>query len=79
MGAQIGPNLVHDSILKSKKGPNSYIKLTVDPMEFTENVKKLEDTANGFILTLLFALGFSFIPSSMILFIIREREYNAKH
>ena len=48
-------------------------------MEYPENVKKLEDTANGFILTLLFALGFSFIPSSMIIFIIKEREFNAKH
>lgn len=48
-------------------------------MDLPEGVKNLEDTFNGFIITVLFALGFSFIPSSMVIFVIREREHNTKH
>lgn len=68
-----------NSVLKSFTNKDAYIKGNLKPLDFTQGVKNLEDTFSGFVLTLLLAIAYSFIPSSMIIFIIKERESNAKH
>lgn len=76
----IAVNAMNNAIFKLlSKNSNASIKMTLNPLLPTKGVKSIEDTIDGFIVVMLLALGFSFIPSSMILFIIKERENNAKH
>jgi ATP-binding cassette subfamily A (ABC1) protein 3 len=76
----IAVNAMNNAILKLlSRNPNASIKMNLNPLLPTKGVKSIEDTIDGFIVVMLLALGFSFIPSSMILFIIKERENNAKH
>lgn len=79
VGAYIGPNLVSNAILKNEVNEQGYIKGNLKALDLTEGVQNLEDTFSGFILSLLLALALTFIPSSMIIFIIKERETNTKH
>ena len=39
----------------------------------------IENTADGIIAAFIFTLGLSFIPASLITFIVKEREDNVKH
>ena len=39
----------------------------------------MENSINGFFGTFIFSIGLSFIPSSLIVFIIKERSSQAKH
>ena len=76
----IAVNAMNNAILKLiSRNSNASIKLTLNPLLPTKGVKSVEDTIDGFIIVMLLALAFSFIPSSLILFIIKERENNAKH
>lgn len=72
MGAYIGPNLMSNSIIKEFISKDSYIKGNFKALDMSQGIKNLEDTFSGFILTLLMSLAFTFIPSSMIIFIIKE-------
>jgi hypothetical protein len=38
-----------------------------------------ESTADGFIAVFLIAIAYAFIPSSLIMFLVKERENNVKH
>ena len=71
-------NLIGEAILKSI---NPEVEITVKnhPLPFTEDVKTLEGTGDGFIASLIFSLGFAFIPAGIISFTVKEREVNVKH
>jgi ATP-binding cassette subfamily A (ABC1) protein 3 len=76
----LGVNSLNNALFKYLSKDNSAsIKMNLNPLMPTPGAKSLEDTIDGFIITMLISLAFSFIPSSMILFIIKERENNAKH
>lgn len=61
------------------KNDNAYMKMNLNPLGITSGIRNLEATIDGFITVLLFALAYAFIPASMIVYIIKEREFNAKH
>jgi ATP-binding cassette subfamily A (ABC1) protein 3 len=41
--------------------------------------KDISNTVSGFIGAFVFSLGMSFIPASVVSYIIKEREINIKH
>jgi ATP-binding cassette subfamily A (ABC1) protein 3 len=43
-------------------------------MPNTESLKSIEGTADGIVAAFMFSIGFSFIPASLITFIVKERE-----
>ena len=45
----------------------------------TKNFQSYESSVDGLVAVFLFALAYSFIPAGVILFIVKERENNAKH
>ncbi|CAG9334828.1 unnamed protein product [Blepharisma stoltei] len=49
------------------------------PLPYTKKVKDLANTGDGFIASIVFSLGFSFIPTGIVALIVRERETNVKH
>ena len=73
-------NNINQAILKKyTNNKNSYLKGKLKPMSNTKSIKNIEGIADGFVAALLLAVAFTFIPASMIVFIIKEREFNAKH
>ena len=60
---------------------NNNINIEYDnwPLPLTYVVKNLENTADGFAATFIFTIGMSFIPASMIVFIMKEKSLNVKH
>ena len=76
----ISVNQLNNAFLRYYTGnPNAYIKMNLHPLGSTSGIRNLEATIDGFITVLLFALAFAFIPASLIVYIIKEREFNAKH
>jgi ATP-binding cassette subfamily A (ABC1) protein 3 len=68
---------ISKEILKETKGIN--IKYYNHPLPNTESMSKVGGTGDGFLGSLVFSLGFSFIPTGIVLFITKERENNIKH
>ena len=76
----IGINDINNAILKQFSGnDDAYIKMSLKPFGQTSGVKSIEDIIDGQIIVFLLGLAFSFIPASLIVYIIKERELNAKH
>jgi ATP-binding cassette subfamily A (ABC1) protein 3 len=42
-------------------------------------MKNIEGTADGIVATFFFTIGFSFIPASIITFVVKERNDMVKH
>ncbi|CAG9334839.1 unnamed protein product [Blepharisma stoltei] len=57
------------------------VKVTVYnyPLPYTKKVQDLKGIGDGFAASVVFSLGFSFIPTGIIALIVRERETNVKH
>ena len=49
------------------------------PLPITIQMQSINGVGNGFLGSLIFSLGFSFIPTGIILLISKEREVNVKH
>jgi len=45
----------------------------------TEGLKEIENFLDGFSISFVFSIGMSFIPASLVTFIVKEREHNIKH
>lgn len=76
----VGINMMNSAILKlATNNDSANIKVIHRSWRLTLELGALEGTADGYIAVSLFALAFSFIPSSLVLFIVKERESNAKH
>ncbi len=55
------------------------ISVTNHPMPYTIAQKGILSAATSFVTVLFIVISFSFIPASFAVFIVREREINAKH
>ena len=55
------------------------IAVDVMPMKLTKQIASFENTAKGFIASILVSIAFAFIPASLIVIIVKERENNVKH
>ena len=49
------------------------------PLPITKRQLETSNVGDGVLGCLVFSLGFSFIPASIIAFIVKEREMNVKH
>lgn len=75
----ISQNVISDSILKSITTKDAYIKMSFNPLPITSGIKDLQSLIAGFLITMLISLAYTFFASNLILFLIKERENNAKH
>lgn len=58
---------------------NAKLQITIQPFPNTQNIKNLQNTVTGFLAAFVFSIGMSFIPASIISYIVKEREINIKH
>lgn len=73
-------NRMNEAILKYATGNNQISLVAVnEPMPLTRTSKSIENTADGFIGAIIFVIALAFIPASLIVYIIKERQYNVKH
>ena len=63
--------------LSNKKKPKIISNMV--PFGFTKHILSFEADIHAILAAILLPLGMSFIPASMIVFTVRERENNAKH
>jgi hypothetical protein len=69
-----------NAILKLATGnDDSYIKVNMLPLPLTDHVKSFEGVVDGFLACFFISIAYAFIPSSLIMFLVTERENNAKH
>jgi ATP-binding cassette subfamily A (ABC1) protein 3 len=70
---------ITETVLQEVHGSDFSIKYYNHPLPNTDSMLKASGTGDGFIGSLIFGLGFSFIPTGIVLFITKERENNVKH
>jgi ATP-binding cassette subfamily A (ABC1) protein 3 len=66
-------------ILKQAYGSSFNIKYYNHPLPITKEMDNFAGSGDGFVGSLIFSLGFSFIPTGIVLFITKERETSVKH
>ena len=59
--------------------PSFSVQVLNHPLPITKKMQNINGLGNGFLGSLVFSLGFSFIPTGIIILISRERESNVKH
>jgi ATP-binding cassette subfamily A (ABC1) protein 3 len=73
-------NLVNDALLRWTTGTAaSSITVRSEPFPFTNKQKHDISAAISFTAVLFVIIAFSFIPASFAVFVVKEREINAKH
>ena len=73
-------NLINNKIFQyATNNPNAYIRTTIAPLLLTQSQKTIGGAINGVFGAFAFSIGISFIPASLIVFIVKEREWNVKH
>ena len=80
LGPNVASNVFNNALLKQKTGnQDAYIKTSLFPMKPTVGINRIENTADSINVAIMFSLAFAFIPTSIILFFIKERQNNAKY
>jgi ATP-binding cassette subfamily A (ABC1) protein 3 len=79
-GAPVFVNVVNDALLRLSKGDPSY-SITVRSAPFPFSKRESDNINNNLAFTavLFIVIAFSFIPASFAVFVVKEREINAKH
>lgn len=73
-------NTMNSQILRSTTGKSNLdIKVTFYPLPDTSTIKALKGKSTGLVAALIFSIGMSFIPSSIIAFVVKERQGQIKH
>lgn len=70
---------MNQALIRNLTGKNISIRLIDDPFPLTKKFASLSSTANGFIAIFVFAVAMAFIPASLIVYIVKEKETNVKH
>ena len=65
--------------LKLLNKPSITIQITSNPFPLTKKIKDFEGSASGVVASFIYAIGFSFIPASIITFTVKERTDKIKH
>ncbi|EAS03352.2 ABC transporter family protein (macronuclear) [Tetrahymena thermophila SB210] len=78
-GIPISINLLNNAIINQITGKQITIKVTNQPLKLTSKIKQYIGLIQGFTIALFFSIGISFIPASIISFIVRERTEHIKH
>ena len=73
-------NLVNDALYRWTSGvDDASITVRSAPFPFTNQQKHNISAALSFTAVLFVIVAFSFIPASFAVFVVKEREINAKH
>ena len=79
-GGNVAVNNMNNALLKYySQDNNANIKTKIKPFPEASGTRDFEAGFDGFVIVLLIGIAYTFIPASMIVFIIKEREKNAKH
>jgi len=70
-------NKINSAILQATRGKK--ISTVIEPFHGTRGTQAIDTAISGIVYAFVFAIGMSFIPASLITFIVKEREVNAKH
>ena len=72
-------NQMNQAIIRNLTSKDITIKCVNYPFPLTASQKTITGTATGFIASFIFAVALAFIPSSIVVFIVKEREQGVKH
>ncbi|EAS03348.1 ABC transporter family protein (macronuclear) [Tetrahymena thermophila SB210] len=78
-GIPMAINLLNNAIIKSITNKQIQINVTNKPLATTSSTKNLVGLTQGINVALFFSMGISFIPASIISYIVRERAEHVKH
>lgn len=79
-GGNVAINNMNNALLKYySQDNNAKIRTKIKPFPEASGTRDFEAGFDGFVIVLLIGIAYTFIPASMIVFIIKEREKNAKH
>lgn len=76
------PPVVYNTIVDAifnEIDPEFSLEVYNHPLPLTKGMRNSEEVRDGLMSSLVFSLGFSFIPTGIVLFITKEREVNVKH
>ena len=78
---QAGPTFYHSmsNAIFQTIDPAFSMKVYNHPLPITQQMQSLSGVGNGFVGSLIFSLGFSFIPTGIVMMIAKERQMNVKH
>jgi ATP-binding cassette subfamily A (ABC1) protein 3 len=69
-------NVIYSAI---RKDSASKISMDIVPLALTKQVAAFNNTAVGFIAAILVSIAYAFVPASLIVLLVKERENNVKH
>ena len=73
-------NLMNQMIMRTLLNSSSFsVKVHNYPLAFSETDKENEFLEYQFFTAILFTLAFAFIPGSLVVFFVKERQYKMKH
>jgi len=73
-------NKINTAIIRTATGkPSLNINVVVHPFDKTKGSGVIDNLISGFSYSFVFSIGMSFIPASLITFIVKERSMNVKH
>ncbi|KAL4432497.1 hypothetical protein ABPG74_013351 [Tetrahymena malaccensis] len=78
-GIPMSIHLMNNAIIKSVTGKQIQINVTNKPLALTASTRNLIGIVQGVNSVMFFSMGISFIPASIISFIVRERAEHIKH
>jgi len=70
---------MNQAIIRNLTSRPISITCTNYPFPLTASQKSVTGTATGFIASFIFAVALAFIPSGIVVFIVKEREQGVKH
>ncbi|EAS03349.2 ABC transporter family protein (macronuclear) [Tetrahymena thermophila SB210] len=78
-GIPMSIHLMNNAIIKSVTGKQIQINVNNQPLPLTASTKNLVGLVQGVNSVMFFSMGISFIPASIISFIVREKAEHIKH
>ncbi|KAL4429303.1 hypothetical protein ABPG74_002289 [Tetrahymena malaccensis] len=75
----ISLNILNTQIINQQTGKSIQIIPRNKPLPYTQKQKDANQIANGITIAMIFNIGLAFIPASLIVFIVKERETQVKH
>jgi len=78
-GSAYAMNKINNAILKAAAGSSKSITVVNSPFLKTAGAKSIDQVFSGLIYAFVLAIAMSLLPASLITYIVKEREFNAKH
>lgn len=72
-------NQMNQAIIRKATNKTISIKCTNYPLPITNGLKNIIGTTTGFIASFIFSVALAFIPSSIVVFIVKEKQQGIKH